>query len=116
MHLKEDQQEYLEERRLRDLVKKHSEFIGYEISLQVERTTERDVTDEEAEKEAEEKEKEEKEKEEKEKEEKPAEGDEEEKKTDEITKDEDKEKASIVKTRAKKNEKGERCTSRVRSA
>ena len=46
-----------------------------------------------------------KEKEEKEKEEKPAEGDEEEKKTDEITKDEDKEKASIVKTRAKKTKK-----------
>ena len=28
LHLKEDMREYLEERRLKDLVKKHSEFIG----------------------------------------------------------------------------------------
>eukprot|EP00008_Paramoeba_atlantica_P001689 CAMPEP_0201500914 /NCGR_PEP_ID=MMETSP0151_2-20130828/83308_1 /ASSEMBLY_ACC=CAM_ASM_000257 /TAXON_ID=200890 /ORGANISM="Paramoeba atlantica, Strain 621/1 / CCAP 1560/9" /LENGTH=705 /DNA_ID=CAMNT_0047894385 /DNA_START=67 /DNA_END=2184 /DNA_ORIENTATION=+ len=51
LHLKEDQQEYLEERRLKDLVKKHSEFIGYDIELQVERTTEKEVTDDEAEEE-----------------------------------------------------------------
>merc|ERR1711934_394868 len=31
LHLKEDQQEYIEERRLKDLVKKHSEFIGFPI-------------------------------------------------------------------------------------
>ena len=30
-HLKEDQTEFLEERRLKDLVKKHSEFIGFPI-------------------------------------------------------------------------------------
>jgi molecular chaperone HtpG len=45
LQMKEDMTEYLEERRLKDLVKKHSEFIGFPISLQVEKSTEKEVTD-----------------------------------------------------------------------
>merc|ERR1712227_57945 len=45
--LKEDMKEYLEERRLKDLVKKHSEFIGFPIKLYVEKTTEKEVSDDE---------------------------------------------------------------------
>jgi len=45
LHLKEDQLEFVEERRLKDLVKKHSEFIGFPIELYVEKTTEKEVTE-----------------------------------------------------------------------
>merc|ERR1719320_1211630 len=44
-YLKEDQSEFLEERRLKDLVKKHSEFIGFPIELYVEKSKEKEVTE-----------------------------------------------------------------------
>jgi molecular chaperone HtpG len=49
LHLKEDQLEFLGERKIKDLVKKHSEFIGYPIELLVEKTA--DKTSEETKKE-----------------------------------------------------------------
>merc|ERR1719386_436004 len=47
LQLKEDMLDYLEERKLKDLVKKHSEFISFDIKLQVEKTKEiKEVTTE----------------------------------------------------------------------
>merc|ERR1712038_1788435 len=52
---KEDQEEYLEEKRIKDIVKKHSQFIGYPIHLHSEREKEEEVSDDEAEDEEEKK-------------------------------------------------------------
>jgi len=49
LHLKEEQEEFLNERSIKDLVKKHSQFIQYPISLLV--TKEKEVDDEDEEKE-----------------------------------------------------------------
>jgi molecular chaperone HtpG len=48
LQMKEDQMEYLEERRIKDLVKKHSEFINHPIYLWTEKTEEKEVTDDES--------------------------------------------------------------------
>merc|ERR1711935_73289 len=44
---KKDQMEFLEEKKVKDLVKKHSEFIGFPINLEVEKETEVDDDEEE---------------------------------------------------------------------
>lgn len=49
LHIKSDQEDVLEERTIRDLVKKHSEFIGFPIRLWVEKTTEEEVPEDEEE-------------------------------------------------------------------
>ena len=48
LHLKKDQEDYLNEKTIKDLVKKHSEFIGFPIHLQVEKTSEKEVDEEDA--------------------------------------------------------------------
>jgi len=47
LHLKSDNMEFLEEKRVKDLVKKHSEFISFPIELLIEKTTEKEVSDDE---------------------------------------------------------------------
>ena len=49
LQLKEDMLEFLEESRLRELVKKHSEFIGFPIKLYVETEESKEMTDDEEE-------------------------------------------------------------------
>merc|ERR1712038_1432073 len=47
LHLKEDMNQHLEEKTVKDLVKKHSEFIGFPIKLYTEKVEEKEVTDDE---------------------------------------------------------------------
>merc|ERR1711920_611237 len=54
--MKEDQAEYIEEKKIKEIVKKHSQFIGYPIKLLVQKEREKEVSDDEAEAEDEKKE------------------------------------------------------------
>uniref|UniRef100_A0A674NCQ9 Heat shock protein 90, alpha (cytosolic), class B member 1 n=1 Tax=Takifugu rubripes TaxID=31033 RepID=A0A674NCQ9_TAKRU len=49
LYLKEDQTEYCEDKRVKEIVKKHSQFIGYPITLFVEKERDKEISDDEAE-------------------------------------------------------------------
>merc|ERR1712213_137189 len=49
LYMKEDMVEYVEEKKVKEIVKKHSQFIGYPIKLLVHKEREKEVSDDEAE-------------------------------------------------------------------
>ncbi|OXU17946.1 hypothetical protein TSAR_008407 [Trichomalopsis sarcophagae] len=85
LHIKEDQTEYLEESKIKEIVKKHSQFIGYPIKLLVEKERDKELSEDEDEEEK---------KDEEEKDEKP--------KIEDVGEDEDEDKPKDEKKKKKK--------------
>lgn len=49
LFMKEDQMDLSEEKKIQDIIKKHSQFIGYPIGLQMQKSRDKEVSDDEAE-------------------------------------------------------------------
>merc|ERR1711934_587918 len=49
LYMKEDQAEFIEEKKVKEVVKKHSQFIGYPIKMLCQKEREKEVSDDEAE-------------------------------------------------------------------
>ena len=114
LYLKDECVEFLEERKLKDLIKKHSEFISFPIELWIEKTTEKEVDDDEDdEKKEDEKKDEKKEGEEKKDEEKKDEKKEDEKK-DEKKEGEEKKEEEGPKVEDTKEEKKEKKKKKIK--
>ena len=106
LYLKDECVEFLEERKLKDLIKKHSEFISFPIELWIEKTTEKEVDDDEDDEKKEDEKKDEKKEEEKKDEKKDEEKKEGEEKKEEEKKEGEEKKDEEKKEEEKKEEEG----------
>ena len=114
LYLKDECVEFLEERKLKDLVKKHSEFISFPIELWIEKTTEKEVDDDEDDEKKEDEKKDEKKEEEKKDEKKDEEKKEGEEKKEEEKKEEEKKEDEGPKVEDTKEEKKEKKKKKIK--
>jgi len=114
LYLKDECVEFLEERKLKDLIKKHSEFISFPIELWIEKTTEKEVDDDEDDEKKEDEKKDEKKEEEKKDEKKEKEKKEGEEKKEEEKKEEEKKEDEGPKVEDTKEEKKEKKKKKIK--